>query len=426
MIERWNGTSWSINDRRVSPGPTNSALSGVSCASTTCIVVGQYTNTAAVQSTLVERRTGHTWAKVTSPNQPGAKKNSLSSVSCPSVTTCFAVGTWVDIQDRAQTLIERWNGHTWSIMHSPDNSQTRRSFLVQLSSISCASVKSCFAVGSIYDNGTIKTLVEQWTGKGWLILKSPNRTSLGTNMLEGVSCTSASYCWAVGQSSTDSGARPMTQHWNGTAWTLVSSPDVPGAVFDDLKAVSCATSKMCVAVGALPTGSSTSGLVLRWNGTVWSRVTTPDPVGTRGTLSGVACPSTTRCVAVGTSLLSTGRHKPLVKAMTGTTWSNGTAAIPRGREGQLPERRGVPEPRDAPRGRELPHGRSEPHPRRTLRLISRSGTRRDPCEREDRRVGRTRRSRASTTRPAGESFHGTAVPSTVVTAVVGVAPRRGA
>ena len=329
MIERWNGTSWSISDRRVGSAPTNSLLSGVSCASaTSCFAVGQYTNTAAVQATLVERRTGGTWAQVASPNQPGAKKNTLASVSCPAATACFAVGSSVDIEDRAQTLIERWNGHSWSIMHSPDNAQTRGSLHVQLSSISCASVKSCFAVGVLYDkDGTFRTLVEQWTGKGWLILKSPNRTSLGTNTLEGVSCTSAADCWAVGQSSTDSGARPMTQHWNGTEWTLVSSPDVPGEVFDDLHAVSCSTPSMCVAVGALPTRSSTSGLVLRWNGTAWSRVTSPDPAGTRGSLSGVACPSTTKCVAVGTSLLSTGRHKPLVKTMTGTTWSNGTAAI---------------------------------------------------------------------------------------------------
>ena len=82
---------------------------------------------------------------------------------------------------------------------------------VDFEGVACPSAKSCFAVGALYDkDGTFRTLVEQWTGKGWLILKSPNWTSLGSNTLEDVSCTSATNCWAVGQSSTDSGARPMT------------------------------------------------------------------------------------------------------------------------------------------------------------------------------------------------------------------------
>ena len=39
---------------------------------------------------------------------------SLSAVSCPSATTCVAVGT-----SDSGALAELWNGKTWAIQHLP-------------------------------------------------------------------------------------------------------------------------------------------------------------------------------------------------------------------------------------------------------------------------------------------------------------------
>src|SRR5207249_3636353 len=78
----------------------------------------------------------------------------------------------------------------WSIVTSPN---TRA-----LSGVTCTSPSDCWAVGS-YRNGFYnQTLIEHWNGTAWSIVTSPNTSTTQSNGLSGVTCTSASNCWAVG------------------------------------------------------------------------------------------------------------------------------------------------------------------------------------------------------------------------------------
>ena len=335
LIERWNGSKWSVSDERVSPAPPNSALSGVTCPTpATCFAVGHFTNTSGHVSTLVERKTGSSWQRIAAPNKVGGKQSTLAAVSCASTTACFAVGTYLTAKNRVQTLIDRWNGHAWANMPSPDNPHSANSGTNQLTAVSCATATMCFAVGS-YDNGSLKTLIEQWDGTKWTIVKSPNRNRIEHNVLEGVSCPSVTTCFAVGKSDTDGGTRPLIERWDGKAWTITPSPDVPGPVFDDLAAVSCASTKMCVAVGGLRSSPTTTPLVLRWNGVAWSRMTSTVAADANTTLLGVACPSATRCLAVGTTTPRTPPGRPIAKVLTGTTWSSSAPVTPTGATNSL-------------------------------------------------------------------------------------------
>jgi hypothetical protein len=56
-----------------------------------------------------------------------------------------------------------------------------------------------------YNNGvTARTLIEQWDGSAWSIASSPNSgTSTSGNYLFGATCASASQCWAVGYYTTN-------------------------------------------------------------------------------------------------------------------------------------------------------------------------------------------------------------------------------
>src|ERR1022692_1208399 len=63
------------------------------------------------------------------------------------------------------------------------------------------------------------------SGPGWSIITSPNDTMTGTGSLSSVACSAASDCWAVGYSS---GSLTLTEHWDGTAWTIIPSPNNPG------------------------------------------------------------------------------------------------------------------------------------------------------------------------------------------------------
>ena len=64
--------------------------------------------------------------------------------------------------------------------------------------MTCVSASDCWAVG-YYDAGSAyQTLIERWDGTSWAIVTSPNTSATQDNYLNGVTCASASDCWAVG------------------------------------------------------------------------------------------------------------------------------------------------------------------------------------------------------------------------------------
>jgi hypothetical protein len=149
---------WSIV---VSPNPTGSfsqvTLGVVSCpTTTTCFAIGQALPKAggALES-FVEQWNGHAWSVVTTPRPPGSISAILEGVTCTSATTCFAVGGSVSASN-ATTLVERWDGSRWSIMTSANLSSLPKLSVPTLNAVSCLSANSCFAVGE-YTFGTAKT-----------------------------------------------------------------------------------------------------------------------------------------------------------------------------------------------------------------------------------------------------------------------------
>src|SRR5207249_4419773 len=93
------------------------------------------------------------------------------------------------------TLIESWNGTSWSIVASPNNGTTRANFLL---GVSCVSAGTCTAAGSyINSHGVERTLIESWNGTAWSIAASPNKGT-SHNRLYAVSCPSTTACMAVG------------------------------------------------------------------------------------------------------------------------------------------------------------------------------------------------------------------------------------
>jgi hypothetical protein len=96
-----------------------------------------------------------------------------------------------------------------------------------------------------------------------------------------VSCVSGSDCVAVGSTNTGSANETLAMVWNGTAWSIVPSPNA-GTRNDQLSSVSCVSASDCVAVGYTNTGSAYETLVLSMTGPVSPSTTTtlapPDQV----------------------------------------------------------------------------------------------------------------------------------------------------
>ena len=196
---------------------------------------------------------------------------------------------------------------SWSIVASPNTSSSQSNFL---NGVSCVSSTSCIAVGSYYNGSVDQTLVESWNGTSWSIVASPNTSSSQYNYLNSVSCVSSNSCTAVGNYSN---SQTLVESWNGTSWSIVASPNVPGSQYNYLNGVSCVSSTSCIAVGS-HYGTSVQTLIESWNGTSWSIVASPSVPGSVHDLAGISCLGSTSCTAVGFSgnatLIETGTSAP--------------------------------------------------------------------------------------------------------------------
>lgn len=166
--------------------------------------------------------------------------------------------------------------------------------------VSCPTANFCMAVGSMQRRRRAVTLAEAYDGASWAVLPTPNIPGAVDNELLGVSCSSPTSCIAVGFRENGAGAaRALSERWDGLAWSLVSMPRVRDS---GLAAVSCASPTACMAVGgkgAFPAAGGAS-LVERYDGAHWSIQHLPRIRGSGGeALRGVSCSSTTACTAVG-------------------------------------------------------------------------------------------------------------------------------
>jgi len=130
-------------------------------------------------------------------------------------------------------------------------------------------------VGSVSTASSTKTLIEHWNGTKWAQLPSPNPPKVsGDISLFGVAGTSASNVWAVGEYASAGHYKTLIEHWNGRAWKLMTSPD-PGSN-NSLLSVTAPSARNAWAVGAYTSGKQKT-LILHWNGRAWSRVPSPSP-----------------------------------------------------------------------------------------------------------------------------------------------------
>jgi len=109
-----------------------------------------------------------------------------------------------------------------------------------------------------------------------LVVPSPS-PGAEQNILYGVAAISDSDVWAVGAREDSAGLwHTLTEHWNGSHWSIVSSVD-PGVNGNQLYAVKAVASNDVYAVGQQAgAGFPNRALIEHWDGNAW-RVT-PSPI----------------------------------------------------------------------------------------------------------------------------------------------------
>jgi hypothetical protein len=270
--------------------------------------------------TLTEQWNGTAWKEVPTPDPGGVDDRSqLNAAAATSADDVWAVGYYVDNDGNAHTVALHWNGTAWSRVATPNPGNDS-----ELSGVAATSADNAWAVGDTYNGTAQQTVVLHWNGTKWTRTASPDPGGTAyNNTLNAVAATSASNAWAVGDYITSAGAsQTLTQHWNGTTWSTVTSPS-PGSNTNDLTGVA-ATSAGAWAVGYV-NGPSTESLILSWNGTAWTQQTAPSPAGAISPgLTGITATSATNAWAVGSYLVSGVDSDPeltLVLHWNGTAWS---------------------------------------------------------------------------------------------------------
>ena len=276
LIDRWDGAAW-----KEDPTPTAgccfsaAGLSGVAAASRTdAWAVGEKTVGAGGERTLILRwnaRAGM-WVKVPSPNpagRGGAARSALTGVTVRTVTDAWAVGgARSGPSGQRNTLIEHWDGTSWTVVPSPDPSRGR-CVSDSLSGVA-ATRAATWAVGDYCG----AALVLRLTGGQWQQVPAPGPPAGTSERLASVAVTSAADAWAVGSI----GSRVLILHWNGTRWATSPAPSPAGATSASLASVTATSPSTAWAVGRADYPRHVTRLLIeRWDGTNWTLMPVPNP-----------------------------------------------------------------------------------------------------------------------------------------------------
>lgn len=142
-----------------------------------------------------------------------------------------------------------------------------------------------------------------WNGARWRKVADPVPKGWSGGRLDGVSCTSAVYCVAVGSYVKGASATfPVAEAWNGTAWTARRLPGLPGGTIF-ATGVSCAATRHCVvAMASNPKPTSGQAFIDTLNGAKWTvHALTPPKGSVEADFSAVSCVSVIHCVMAGVS-----------------------------------------------------------------------------------------------------------------------------
>src|ERR1700728_3993581 len=317
-------------------------------AQATVLIVAALLAGSGVVSTPMAQAAPSGWYVATVPGT--GLDDVLLGSTCANALQCWAVGIALGNlagpgPTSANPLMESWNGTTWTLdpLALPGGEGGG------LFDATCVNGSDCWAVGAVIGSGTgnpTGTLIEQWNGTSWSVVPSPTPSSPGVvgAILSSVSCASASSCMAVGYA-TDAGGNNLTdvvEQWNGSSWTIIPAATT-GQAFDQLISVQCLSAVNCWAVGnagpvaqmssflpIFPGAIGDQGLIEHWDGSSWSIVPgVSEPAPNGGYLSGLECVGATDCWASGATTDETGNASGiLLEHWDGAAWSDSSASVP--------------------------------------------------------------------------------------------------
>ena len=322
-IRHWDGTQWSLAAHPKSAG--SSVFRDVSARTSddAWAVGSQDADGSGLQTVYSQRWDGTRWRTVGA--DPGLLMSEANGVDARTADDAWIVGDGLRTGAGALvTVIEHWDGAAWQ---SVPAAKVGAGCDASLHGVTSVAADDVWAAGSLVCDGTSSSLVEHWNGQRWSRVAVPSPRGSTFSAITDITAIAADDAWAIGASSKGQGpGRTMTLHWDGSNWSIVSSPN-PGAASCDhtLQGVSASGSSDVWAAGSRSCSSGVTPEVLHWDGSGWSAVPIPPsgfdtPPGDG--LFGIVALSKSNAVTVGIAKT----RGPSVEAgfiehWNGTSWS---------------------------------------------------------------------------------------------------------
>jgi ferredoxin len=268
---------------------------------------------------------------------------SVDSVACPAAGACVAVGSYeTEGGDPVGLLLSQtagvWNGSAAAVLPGGASPYPN----VNLTSVSCASVGGCAAVGDYVDGGDDQQglLVNYRRGvwRAGVRVALPAGAAANPQVtVNAVSCAAAGYCTAVG-SFLNTAGNPVAfaiseSDWLwGTAQALVLAPAAPATGSSSLAAVSCTAIGDCTAIGwYTDAAGAVQGLLLTDSGGQWlpgveAVLPTTPAAQPNVTLASVACSGPGTCAVVGEYDDARSSQQGLLLSQNDGSWTVGVQA----------------------------------------------------------------------------------------------------
>jgi hypothetical protein len=230
-LRHYNGSTWTASPGAPLPTPPSggrslktTSLNAVTDLSPANVwAVGRAMFADSSRHTLIEHLTAGGWSLVSGPATTGSVLNGIGAVGAGDI---WAVGSQTSATG-STTLATHFDGTAWRTAATPNNNVNN-----ELDGVAAVAGNDVWAVGDSIKNAfdgvsTSKTLIEHFNGSTWSIVPSPN-VGAGNNVLTGVAAHAADDVWAVGYDDDHSGTVPVRRsvwmHWDGTRWSTVASP----------------------------------------------------------------------------------------------------------------------------------------------------------------------------------------------------------
>ena len=276
----FDGTTWTAFSAPMIKGDNNSFLQGVVDISPTLAwAVGNVTD-GAHPGQVIEQWNGTKWSLFPTPKFGKKDRADVFAMTSSSANDVWAVGSLVNLgTGLVSSLFEHWNGTEWTATTVESNNQF-------LFGASADAADDGWAVG-FNGSDSITTSAMHWDGTNWKRVATPN-VGVGPNKLNAVLALAPNDAWAVGFSTPVSPPKQaatltLIEHFDGTSWAVVPSPNVgPNSVNQSNRLLGL-TANSANDIWAFGSYFAADGsghqmtLLLHWDGTSWTVASSPSP-----------------------------------------------------------------------------------------------------------------------------------------------------